>query len=76
MFFECGNERKVWESCTSYAIIRIICRMCDVPIWFDISDSSDVVFGGEYEFVIEHPFWFVVQAGGWVQLDDLTVLHR
>ena len=24
MFFEWGNEAKVWESCTSYAIIRVI----------------------------------------------------
>ena len=24
MFFEWGNEGKVWESCTSYAIIRVI----------------------------------------------------
>ena len=23
-FFEWGNERKVWESCTSYAIIRVV----------------------------------------------------
>ena len=24
MFFEQGNEGKVWESCTSYAIVRVI----------------------------------------------------
>ena len=45
-----------------------------LPFRLDIWDCSDIVFGCEYELVVEHPLGFVVQTGGGVQLYHLVVL--
>jgi len=46
-----------------------------LPLWLDVGDSTDVVLGGEHKFIVQHPFWFVVEHGGWVELNHLVVLH-
>lgn len=45
------------------------------PLWLDVCTSADVVFGGENEFVVEHPLRFVVQDCRRVQLDHLVVFY-
>ena len=37
-----------------------------LPVRFDICDGSDVVFGCEYKFIVQHPLRSVIQAGGWM----------
>lgn len=47
----------------------------NIPLWLDVCTSANVVFGGENEFVVEHPLRFVVQDCRRVQLDHLVVLY-
>lgn len=45
----------------------------NLPLWFDICASADVVFGGEDKLIVEHPLRFVVQDCWRMQLDHLVV---
>lgn len=47
----------------------------NIPLWLDVCTSANVVFGGENEFVVEHPLRFVVQDCRRVQLDHLVVFY-
>lgn len=40
----------------------------------NVRNSSDVVLGSEDKLVVEDPLWFVVQAGGGMQLHHLVIL--
>lgn len=43
---------------------------------FDIRYRSNVIFGGQYEFIVDNPIGLMIQAGRWMQLNNLIVLYR
>ncbi|MPC14100.1 hypothetical protein E2C01_006852 [Portunus trituberculatus] len=43
---------------------------------FNILDNcSDVILGGEDKLIVQNPLWFVVKAGGGMQLDHLVIFN-
>ena len=54
--------------------VVILRRSLDQPLGLHVRHCSDVVLGGQNKLVVENPLRLVIEAGGWVKLDDLVVL--
>lgn len=64
----CSPKTQLWPLLLSYTEWY-------VPLGLDVGDGTNVVLGGQYELVVQHPLRLVVQTGGGVELDHLAVLH-